>query len=295
MAAGGGPMKTMPGLGAGLGEAGILRQEAVARMDRLRAGVPGRRDDPVGHQVALARRRPADMDGLVGHRDVARVAVGVGIDGDRLDAEPPRRLDDPAGDLAAIGDQDLGEHQARPPRLALVEEGLHAFERLVGRALRRRRARRSGRRPRHRAASASISVTSSLISRLDRGRAELQLARRASPPSSSSVVGLHDLIDQADAQRRRGIEYAAMHQELARQPRAHRLDQHRDGDAGQQAVAHRGQAEPRRRRRRRRSRRPASGRRRRPPPRHGRGRSTAWGNRRSPAPRPSWRRRRPAG
>ena len=30
-------------LGAGLGEAGILRQEAVAGMDRLRAGVPGRR------------------------------------------------------------------------------------------------------------------------------------------------------------------------------------------------------------------------------------------------------------
>ena len=52
------------------------------------------------------------MDGLVGHRDVARVAVGVGIDRDRLDAEPPRRLDDPAGDLAAIGDQDLGEHLA---------------------------------------------------------------------------------------------------------------------------------------------------------------------------------------
>jgi hypothetical protein len=35
-----------------------------------------------------------------------RVAVGLGIDRDRRDPHPPRGLDDPAGDLAAIGDQD---------------------------------------------------------------------------------------------------------------------------------------------------------------------------------------------
>jgi hypothetical protein len=34
-----------------------------------------------------------------------RVAVGVGIDGDRRDPHPARSLDHPAGDLAAIGDQ----------------------------------------------------------------------------------------------------------------------------------------------------------------------------------------------
>ena len=39
-----------------------------------------------------------------------RVAVGLGIDRDRLDAHPPRGLDDPAGDLAAIGDQNALEH-----------------------------------------------------------------------------------------------------------------------------------------------------------------------------------------
>ena len=39
------------------------------------------------------------------------MAIGVGIDGHRLDAEPSRSLDHPAGDLAAIGDQDLGKHQ----------------------------------------------------------------------------------------------------------------------------------------------------------------------------------------
>jgi hypothetical protein len=36
-----------------------------------------------------------------------RIAIGVGIDGDRLDAHLAGGLDDPAGDLAAIGDQNL--------------------------------------------------------------------------------------------------------------------------------------------------------------------------------------------
>ena len=52
----------------------------------------------------------ADSDGLVGHLDMQRVLVGVGIDGDRLDAHLARGLDDAAGDLAAIGDQDFLEH-----------------------------------------------------------------------------------------------------------------------------------------------------------------------------------------
>jgi hypothetical protein len=39
-----------------------------------------------------------------------RVIIGIGIDGDRLDAHLPRGLDDAAGDFAAIGDQDFGDH-----------------------------------------------------------------------------------------------------------------------------------------------------------------------------------------
>ena len=50
------------------------------------------------------------MHRLVGHLDMQRVAVGVGVDRDGLDAHAPRGLDDAAGDLAAIGDQDLVEH-----------------------------------------------------------------------------------------------------------------------------------------------------------------------------------------
>ena len=48
----------------------------------------------------------------VGHLDVQGVPVGLGIDGDRLDAHPARGLDDPAGDFAAIGNQDTLEHKA---------------------------------------------------------------------------------------------------------------------------------------------------------------------------------------
>ena len=47
---------------------------------------------------------------LVGVGDVRRLLVGLGVDGDGADAEPLARADDPAGDLAAVGDEDLLEH-----------------------------------------------------------------------------------------------------------------------------------------------------------------------------------------
>ena len=99
-----------PGGGAGLGELGVFRQEPVAGMHRLRAAVARRGDDRLDVQVALARRRRADQPRLVGHRDVQRAGIGLGIDRDRRDPHPPRRADHAAGDLAAIGDQDFGEH-----------------------------------------------------------------------------------------------------------------------------------------------------------------------------------------
>ena len=48
--------------------------------------------------------------GGIGHLHMQGVLVGLGIDGDRLDPHFARGLDDPAGDLAAIGDQDALEH-----------------------------------------------------------------------------------------------------------------------------------------------------------------------------------------
>ncbi len=86
-------------------EGRILRQEAVARMDRLGAGRLGGRDDLGNVEIRLCGLSGADRHRLIGHVHMQRVAVGVGIDGHRLDPEPACRPDDAAGDLAAIGDQ----------------------------------------------------------------------------------------------------------------------------------------------------------------------------------------------
>ena len=61
-------------------------------------------------EIGLAARRRPDGDRLVGELDMERVAVGLGVHRHRRDAHPPGGLDDTAGDLAAIGDQDLLEH-----------------------------------------------------------------------------------------------------------------------------------------------------------------------------------------
>ena len=114
----GGPMNTMPGRLAGLGEFGILRQEAVAGMHRLGAAAARRVEDRRDVQIALPRRRGPDRPCLVGELDMQRVAVGLGIDRDGRDPEPPRGADHPAGDFAAIGDQDLAEqaHIRKTPK-----------------------------------------------------------------------------------------------------------------------------------------------------------------------------------
>src|SRR5262249_44620104 len=100
------------GLRQRLGEGLALGQKAVARMHRLGAGALAGGDDLVDDEIALGCRRRADRHGLVGHFDVQRVAVGVGIDRNSCDSQAARGLDDPAGDLAAIGDQDTLEHAA---------------------------------------------------------------------------------------------------------------------------------------------------------------------------------------
>ena len=68
-------------------------------------------DDQLGLEVGFRRRRGAEPDALVGHADMRRAGVGIGIDRDRLDPHPLRGADDAAGDFPAIGDQDFLEHQ----------------------------------------------------------------------------------------------------------------------------------------------------------------------------------------
>ena len=91
-------------------EIGVFGQETVAGMDRFGAGRQSCRDDPVGTQIAFRSGRGADMHCLVGLPDMQRPCIGIGVDRDGAHAHPAGRADDTTGDLAAIGDQDLGEH-----------------------------------------------------------------------------------------------------------------------------------------------------------------------------------------
>jgi hypothetical protein len=50
------------------------------------------------------------VDRGIRHLDMQRVLVGVGVDRDGCNAEPPRGLDDAAGDLTTVGDQYPLEH-----------------------------------------------------------------------------------------------------------------------------------------------------------------------------------------
>ena len=91
-------------------ELGVLGQEAVARMDGLGAGLLAGGDDLVHDQVGLFRGGRADADGFVGQVDVQGVLVGLGIDGNGLDAHLAGGLDDAASDFAAVGDQNFSKH-----------------------------------------------------------------------------------------------------------------------------------------------------------------------------------------
>ena len=94
-----------PGLFEGAGEVDVLAQEAVAGVHGLGAGVAAGLDDGLDLEVALGRGGGADPHGDVGLAHVPRAGVGVGIDGDRTDAEGAQGPDDAAGDLAAVGDE----------------------------------------------------------------------------------------------------------------------------------------------------------------------------------------------
>ena len=94
-----------------VGESRALGQEPITRMERLGARRLAGRDDLVDDEVGLRRRGRADGDRLIGHFDMQCVLVGFGIDGDGLDAHAARGLDHPAGDFAAIGDQNFLEHR----------------------------------------------------------------------------------------------------------------------------------------------------------------------------------------
>src|SRR5919198_3802420 len=70
----------------------------------------GGRDEAGDVEVAVAAGRTADTDVVIGKADVQRLAIRLGVHGDRLDAQLLARADHPQGDLPAVGDQHFLEH-----------------------------------------------------------------------------------------------------------------------------------------------------------------------------------------
>ena len=106
-------------LGQRLGKRRALGEEAVARVHRLGARLRDRGQEGIDIQIALGSGGRADVDGLVRHARMQSAHVGLRMDRDRADPQALRGADHPAGDLAAIGDQDLGEQR----RLSLPTTG----------------------------------------------------------------------------------------------------------------------------------------------------------------------------
>jgi hypothetical protein len=97
---------------AGVGKTVVFGEKAVAGMDGLRAGPAGGIEKPVSDQVGLAGGSRTDTHGFVGEAHVARVGIGLGVDGNGADAHTACRPDHATGDLAAVGNQNLGKHRA---------------------------------------------------------------------------------------------------------------------------------------------------------------------------------------
>ena len=95
---------------AHLGEIRILGKESVTGMDRVDVGDFGGADHLRDVQVAFARAGRPDAHGFVGKAHVQRIAVRLGIDRDRGDAQFLARIDHAQGDLTAIGYKDFSKH-----------------------------------------------------------------------------------------------------------------------------------------------------------------------------------------
>jgi hypothetical protein len=101
-----------PGIRYGMGEVRVLGEEAVPGVDRVGSGPQRRRDDEVAAQVRVARRAARQPYRPVRLAYVRRPRVGVGVHRDRVDAERAAAGEDPAGDLAPVGNQQPTDHRA---------------------------------------------------------------------------------------------------------------------------------------------------------------------------------------
>ncbi len=105
-----GPDEDDPVGGTCLGELGALREEAVARVDRIDFVIPGDADHLVDVEIGLERALAlADPVGLVGLEPVQGELVLLGVDRDGLDAELGRGPEHPDRDLRTVGGEQAAD------------------------------------------------------------------------------------------------------------------------------------------------------------------------------------------
>ena len=92
------------------GEHVVFRQKPVAGVHGLGTASFGDSKNGFSLQIRIGRARATNMKRLVGQHHVLRIGVGVRVDRDRLDAEAFTGTHDAAGNFAAIGDENFGEH-----------------------------------------------------------------------------------------------------------------------------------------------------------------------------------------
>ncbi len=107
-----GPDPDQPGVDHRLGEVGVLRQEAVAGVNRVGAGLLGGLQQLAEVEVGLRRGLTTQREGLVGQLDVRSVGVRLGVDRHAGQTGVLGRADHPHRDLTAIGDENLGDRRA---------------------------------------------------------------------------------------------------------------------------------------------------------------------------------------
>ncbi len=96
------------GLGTRPREVRVLREEAVAGVDRIDLMLLRQRDDAVDVEIGADRFAGlADAVRLIGLEAVQRKPVLMREDGDRADAQFVRRAEDANSDLAAVGNEQL--------------------------------------------------------------------------------------------------------------------------------------------------------------------------------------------
>ena len=108
-----GPTKISPAASTFSAKFGVLREEAVAGVDRVGAARNRSRDDGVFVQIGFCRVRGTDLDRFIGEPGGQHILVRGARGLNRLDPKRLRRADDPNGDLAPIGDEELFNRHGR--------------------------------------------------------------------------------------------------------------------------------------------------------------------------------------